>query len=255
MATNRRLLAATLVHSEGLYVSWRSSLGLLDADERLSALQHPLYLSAGAGTAVRTLRSHGIDATIPVRIAAICLRRPCFGDDVRPPCQRVQQCSRALSTPRAPPDDQAVPMLIVTLGPGDSVMIGDDIEVSLEQVRTEKVIVGVEAPKAVPVYSIDGVERLNEPAPRPERLRQAARGRGGADAGRSAGERSGDDSLPRCDGQNGPMGFAPAEHPRQSETLTATSRPTPPTRSCARPCGPNGWPFPRRAAGRPRAHR
>ena len=55
-------------------------------------------------------------------------------------------------------------MLIVTLGPGDSVMIGDAIEVSLEQVRTEKVIVGVEAPKSLPAYRIDGVERLNEPA-------------------------------------------------------------------------------------------
>jgi hypothetical protein len=42
LATNRRLLAAALVHSEGLYVFLISSLGLLDGGERLFAAQHPL---------------------------------------------------------------------------------------------------------------------------------------------------------------------------------------------------------------------
>ncbi len=53
-------------------------------------------------------------------------------------------------------------MLVVTLKVGESVMIGDDIEISLTDVKTEKVIVGIDAPKALPVYRVDGVVPLGK---------------------------------------------------------------------------------------------
>lgn len=70
-----------------------------------------------------------------------------------------------LNLTRTASDDRFMPMLVVTLGPGDSVMIGDDVEVSLEQVRREKVVVGVAAPRRLPVYRLDEVKRLDEPEP------------------------------------------------------------------------------------------
>lgn len=54
-----------------------------------------------------------------------------------------------------------MPMLVVTLKEGESVMIGDEIEMTVTDVRIEKVIVGVDAPKALRVYRLDDVKRLD----------------------------------------------------------------------------------------------
>lgn len=56
-----------------------------------------------------------------------------------------------------------VPFLTLTLKAGQSVMIGHDVEVTLADVRTEKVIVGVAAPSDLAVYRIDEVRRLDHP--------------------------------------------------------------------------------------------
>jgi carbon storage regulator len=43
-------------------------------------------------------------------------------------------------------------MLIVTRKPGESIMIGDDIEVHIISVSGEKVRVGIQAPREIPVF-------------------------------------------------------------------------------------------------------
>jgi carbon storage regulator len=43
-------------------------------------------------------------------------------------------------------------MLIVTRKPGESMMIGDDIEVHIISVSGEKVRVGIQAPRVIPVF-------------------------------------------------------------------------------------------------------
>jgi carbon storage regulator len=44
------------------------------------------------------------------------------------------------------------PMLVLTRKSNQSIMIGDDIEVSVLSVVGEKVRIGIQAPRAVPVY-------------------------------------------------------------------------------------------------------
>jgi carbon storage regulator len=43
-------------------------------------------------------------------------------------------------------------MLVLTRKPNESIMIGDDIEVSVLAVTGEKVRIGIEAPREVPVF-------------------------------------------------------------------------------------------------------
>ena len=43
-------------------------------------------------------------------------------------------------------------MLVLTRRPDDSIMIGDDIEVSVLAVAGEKVRIGIEAPREIPVF-------------------------------------------------------------------------------------------------------
>jgi carbon storage regulator len=43
-------------------------------------------------------------------------------------------------------------MLVLTRKPDQSIMIGDEIEVSVLSVAGEKVRIGIQAPRAVPVY-------------------------------------------------------------------------------------------------------
>jgi carbon storage regulator len=44
------------------------------------------------------------------------------------------------------------PMLVLTRKSNQSIMIGDDIEVSVLAIMGEKVRIGIEAPRAVPVF-------------------------------------------------------------------------------------------------------
>jgi carbon storage regulator len=43
-------------------------------------------------------------------------------------------------------------MLVLTRKPNQSIMIGDDIEVSVLAVKGEKVRIGIQAPREVPVF-------------------------------------------------------------------------------------------------------
>ncbi len=43
-------------------------------------------------------------------------------------------------------------MLVLTRKPNQSIMIGDDIEVSVLAIMGEKVRIGIEAPRAIPVF-------------------------------------------------------------------------------------------------------
>lgn len=63
----------------------------------------------------------------------------------------------------APPvaDAHGMPFLTVTLKPGGAIVIGDDIEVSLLGVTEIKARLGVEAPRELPVFRVDGVPRLD----------------------------------------------------------------------------------------------
>lgn len=46
--------------------------------------------------------------------------------------------------------------LVLTLKAGGRIVIGDDIEITLNEVKTEKTIIGVDAPKSLPVYRVNG---------------------------------------------------------------------------------------------------
>jgi carbon storage regulator len=45
-----------------------------------------------------------------------------------------------------------MPMLVLTRKSNQSIMIGDEIEVSVLSIMGEKVRIGIEAPRAVPVF-------------------------------------------------------------------------------------------------------
>jgi carbon storage regulator len=49
-------------------------------------------------------------------------------------------------------DRKAVPMLVLTRKSNQSIMIGDDIEVSVLSITGEKVRIGIQAPREVPVF-------------------------------------------------------------------------------------------------------
>ena len=51
-------------------------------------------------------------------------------------------------------------MLVLTRKPGQSIMIGDQIEVTVLSVTGEKVRVGITAPKDVPIYRDEVHERI-----------------------------------------------------------------------------------------------
>jgi carbon storage regulator len=47
---------------------------------------------------------------------------------------------------------ELIPVLVLTRKPKQSIMIGDDVEVTVLVVRGEKVRLGIEAPRDVPVH-------------------------------------------------------------------------------------------------------
>jgi carbon storage regulator len=55
-------------------------------------------------------------------------------------------------------------MLVLTRKPGQSIMIGDDIEVQVLSVAGEKVRLGINAPRDVSIYRHEVFERIEEEA-------------------------------------------------------------------------------------------
>ncbi len=53
-------------------------------------------------------------------------------------------------------------MLILTRKPNQSIMIGDDVEVTVLEVRGEQVRIGVNAPKHVPVHRREIYEEIQQ---------------------------------------------------------------------------------------------
>lgn len=62
-----------------------------------------------------------------------------------------------------------MPMLVLTRKPNQSIMIGDDIEVTVLEVRGEQVRIGVSAPKKIPVHRKEIYEEIQQ-----QRAEQAA---------------------------------------------------------------------------------
>ena len=67
-------------------------------------------------------------------------------------------------------------MLILTRRVGETVMIGEDIVVTVLGIKGNQVRIGVQAPKSVAVHREELLKRINEgeaappPAPRPARV-------------------------------------------------------------------------------------
>lgn len=53
-------------------------------------------------------------------------------------------------------------MLVLTRKPNQSIMIGDDVEVTVLEVRGEQVRIGVNAPKHVPVHRREIYEEIQQ---------------------------------------------------------------------------------------------
>jgi carbon storage regulator len=72
-------------------------------------------------------------------------------------------------------------MLVLTRKPNQSIMIGDDIEVSVLAIMGEKVRIGIQAPRDIPVFRQEVYleiqqERLGEGADAREEVDAALRG-------------------------------------------------------------------------------
>jgi carbon storage regulator len=55
-------------------------------------------------------------------------------------------------------------MLVLTRKPGQSIMIGDGVEVQVLSVAGEKVRLGITAPREVPIFRNEVYERMEEEA-------------------------------------------------------------------------------------------
>ena len=51
-------------------------------------------------------------------------------------------------------------MLVLSRKPGEAIRIGDDIEVSVIEVRGDTVRIGIEAPRSVPVFRMELVKEV-----------------------------------------------------------------------------------------------
>jgi carbon storage regulator len=60
------------------------------------------------------------------------------------------------------PRQGALEVLVLTRKGNQSIMIGDDIEISVLAIMGEKVRIGIEAPRAVPVFRKEVYEEIQE---------------------------------------------------------------------------------------------
>ena len=64
-------------------------------------------------------------------------------------------------------------MLVLTRKSNQSIMIGDEIEVSVLAIMGEKVRIGIEAPRSVPVFRKEVYLEIQQDASKPEEERKA----------------------------------------------------------------------------------
>jgi carbon storage regulator len=64
-------------------------------------------------------------------------------------------------------------MLVLTRKSNQSIMIGDDIEVSVLAIMGEKVRIGIEAPRSVPVFRKEVYLEIQQDSAKPEEERKA----------------------------------------------------------------------------------
>ena len=64
-------------------------------------------------------------------------------------------------------------MLVLTRKSNQSIMIGDDIEVSVLAIMGEKVRIGIEAPRSVPVFRKEVYLEIQQDSSTPEEDRKA----------------------------------------------------------------------------------
>ena len=64
-------------------------------------------------------------------------------------------------------------MLVLTRKSNQSIMIGDDIEVSVLAIMGEKVRIGIEAPRSVPVFRKEVYLEIQQDTSKPEEDRKA----------------------------------------------------------------------------------
>jgi len=53
-------------------------------------------------------------------------------------------------------------MLILTRRTGETIMIGDQVKVTVTDVRGSNVVIGIEAPKSIPVHREEIYERIRK---------------------------------------------------------------------------------------------
>ena len=64
-------------------------------------------------------------------------------------------------------------MLVLTRKTNQSIMIGDEIEVSVLAIMGEKVRIGIEAPRSVPVFRKEVYLEIRQDSAKPEEERKA----------------------------------------------------------------------------------
>ena len=53
-------------------------------------------------------------------------------------------------------------MLLVSRKPGERIMVGNDIVITIGDIKRGKVVVGIEAPKSISIYREEVLQRMNK---------------------------------------------------------------------------------------------
>jgi carbon storage regulator len=83
-------------------------------------------------------------------------------------------------------------MLVLSRKPGESILIGDNVEVMIGEFKENKVKIAIKAPQEVPIRRAEAVRRKGDDGGKADRGQQPNRngdGGGGAEDGRSKGSR------------------------------------------------------------------